>query len=161
MSTQEQTTVSQGTGRDESLVPKRLWETAERLPSTRQFIEALRATRMDNELRVAEWRTLFVPSDDALDAAPNHFWDELNKPENRERLRSILALHIVRGRQTLADLKNTAIVKSISGEPIEISVDASEPRFGGARITRADVACTNGQIHIIDKLVVREYSYAG
>ena len=43
MSTQEQTTVNQGTGRDESLVPKRLCETAEQLPSIRQFVEALRA----------------------------------------------------------------------------------------------------------------------
>ncbi len=161
MSTQEQTTVSQGTGRDESLVPKRLWETAEQLPSIRQFVEALRANQMDNDLRAPEWRTLFVPSDHALDAATNQFWDELKKPENRERLRSILALHIVRGRQTLADLKNAAIVKSISGEPIEVSVDRSEARFGNARIIRADIACTNGQIHIIDELVVREYSYAG
>lgn len=161
MSTQEQTTVNQGTGRDESLVPKRLFETAEKLPSISRFVEALRATQMDNDLRLTEWRTLFAPSNEALDAAPNHFWNELMKPESRDRLRAILALHIVRGRQTLADLKNAATVKSISGEPIEVSVNRSEARFGDARITRADISCTNGQIHIIDKLVVREYSYAG
>ena len=83
------------------------------------------------------------------------------KPESRDRLRAILALQIVRGRQTLADLKNPAMMKSVSGEPIEVSVDRSEARFGDARITRADIPCTNGQIHIVDKLVVREYSYAG
>jgi uncharacterized surface protein with fasciclin (FAS1) repeats len=161
MSTQEQTTTNQGAGRDESLVPKRMFETAQALPSVSRFVEAVKTVQMDTELRVTEWRTLFAPSNEALDAAPNDFWNELMKPENRERLRAILALHIVRGRQTLADLKNTATVKSISGEPVEVSVERSEARFGGARIVRADIPCTNGQIHIIDKLVVREYSYAG
>jgi hypothetical protein len=42
-----------------------------------------------------------------------------------------------------------------------VSVEGPQALFGGARIIRADIACTNGQIHIIDKLVVREYAYAG
>jgi uncharacterized surface protein with fasciclin (FAS1) repeats len=161
MRTQEQTTINQGTGRDESLVPKRIFETAEALPTISRFVEGLRITQMDNDLLVPEWRTLFAPANEALEAAPNDFWNELMKPENAERLRAIVALHIIRGRQTLADLKNTATVKSISGEPVEVSVERGEARFGGARIVRADIACKNGEIHIIDKLVVREYSYAG
>jgi uncharacterized surface protein with fasciclin (FAS1) repeats len=161
MSTQEQTTINQGTGRDESLVPKRIFETAEALPTISRFVEAIRITQMDNDLRIAEWRTLFAPNNEALDAAPNDFWNELMKPENHEQLRAVVALHIVRGRQTLADLKNAATVKSMGGEPVEVSVERADARFGGARIVRADIACKNGQIHIIDKLVVREYSYAG
>ena len=116
---------------------------------------------MDNELLVAEWRTLFAPTNEALDAAPNNFWGELMKPENVERLRGIIALHIVRGRQTLADLKTTATVSLFQANPSRcLSIDrrlvSAEPS-----IVRSDIACTNGQIHIIDKLVVREYSYAG
>jgi uncharacterized surface protein with fasciclin (FAS1) repeats len=161
MSYQEQTPKNQGTGRDESLVPKRIFETAEALPAISGFVEAIRITQMDNDLLMAEWRTLFAPTNEALEAAPNGFWSELMKPENYERLRATVALHIVRGRQTLVDLKNIASVKSAEGEPVEVSVERGEARFGGARIVRADIACTNGQIHIIDKLVVREYSYAG
>jgi uncharacterized surface protein with fasciclin (FAS1) repeats len=161
MSSQDQTTVNQGTGRDESLVPKRIFHTAESIPSISRFVEALRLAQMDNDLLVAEWRTLFAPTNEALDAAPNNFWNELMKPENLERLRAIVALHVVRGRQTLVDLKTTATVKSLGGEPVEVSVDGAQAHFGGARIVRADIACTNGQIHIIDKLVVREYAYAG
>jgi len=153
--------MNQGAGRDQSLAPKRIFPTAESLPALSRFVEGVREARMDNELLVAEWRTLFAPTNEALEAAPNNFWSELMKPENRERLRGIIALHIVRGRQMLADLKTTATVKSISGEPIEVSVDGPDARFGEAHIVRSDIACTNGQIHIIDKLVVREYSYAG
>ncbi len=161
MSSQDQTTANQGTGRKDSLAPKRIFDTAESLPAISRFVEALRQAQMDNDLLVAEWRTLFAPTNEALDAAPNGFWNELMKPENNERLRAIVALHIVRGRQTLADLKTTATVKSLGGEPVEVSVEGPEARFGGARIIRGDIACTNGQIHIIDKLVVREYAYAG
>lgn len=161
MSSQDQTTANQGFGRDGSLVPKRIFHTAESLPAISRFVEALRTAQMDNDLLVAEWRTLFAPTNEALDAAPNDFWNELMKPESLDRLRAIVALHVVRGRQTLVDLKTASTVKSLGGEPVEVSLAGSDARFGGARIIRADIACTNGQIHLIDKLVVREYAYSG
>lgn len=153
--------MKEGTGRDESLVPKRILQTAESLPTISRFMEGVKAVRMENELALTGWRTLFAPTNEALEAAPNDFWNELMKPENAERLRSIVALHIVRGRQLLIDLKTTATVKSLGGEPVEVSLDGPDGFFGGARIVRADIACINGQLHLIDKLVVREYSYAG
>ena len=119
---------------------------------------------MENELNQPGWRTLFAPTNEAVEATPNDFWNELMQPENADRLRAILALHIVRGRQMLIDLKTTATVKSLSGEPVEVSVEGPGEqllRMAGPRIVRPDIACQNGQIHLIDKLVVREYSYAG
>jgi uncharacterized surface protein with fasciclin (FAS1) repeats len=161
MSSQDQSTINLGTGRNESLVPKRILQTVEGLPSISRFLEGVRATRLGNELNNPGWRTLFAPTNEALEAAPNDFWNELMKPESAERLRAIVALHIVRGRQMLVDLKTTATVKSLGGEPVEVSLEGPEGYFGGARIVRADIACLNGQLHLIDKLVVREYSYAG
>jgi uncharacterized surface protein with fasciclin (FAS1) repeats len=161
MSSQDQTTMKEGTGRNESLVPKRMLQTAEGMPQVSRFLEGLRAARMENELNLTGWRTLFAPTNDALDASPNDFWNELMKPENAERLRAIGALHIVRGRQMLIDLKTASTVKSLGGEPVEVSLEGPDGFFGGARIVRPDIPCLNGQIHLIDKLVVREYSYAG
>lgn len=78
-----------------------------------------------------------------------------------ERLRAVVGLHIVHGRQTLADLHTTTTLKTPGGEPVTISVENGDVRFGGAHILRADIACRNGQLHTLDKLVIREYSYAG
>jgi hypothetical protein len=50
-----------GHRRDESLVPKRMLQTAEGLPSISRFVEGLRAARLDNELNLTGWRTLFAP----------------------------------------------------------------------------------------------------
>ena len=161
MSSQDQNTMKEGTGRDESLVPKRMLQSAEAQPSLSRFVDGVRLARMEGELTLPGWRTLFAPTNEALEAAPNDFWNELLKPENGDRLRAIVALHIVRGRQMLVDLKTTATVKSLGGEPVEVSVEGGEGYFGGARIIRPDIPCINGQLHIIDKLVVREYSYAG
>jgi len=161
VSSQDQTTTRQGTDRDESLLSKRIFETAKTIPSISRFVDALRLTQLDNDLLAPEYRTLFAPTNEALRAAPNDFWDELLTPENEDRLRSVVALHIVRGRQTLADLKTTATVKSIGGEPVKVSVDGAHAYFDISHIIRADIACTNGQIHLIDKLVTREYTYAG
>jgi uncharacterized surface protein with fasciclin (FAS1) repeats len=136
-------------------------QTAERLPAISRFVEGLRAARMETELNLTGWRTLFAPTNEAVEAAPNNFWNELMKPQNAERLRAVVALHIVRGRQMLVDLKTAATVKSLGGETVGVSIDGPNGYFGDARIVRPDIACTNGQIHLIDKLVVREYSYAG
>ena len=84
MSSQDQTTANQGTGRNDSLASRRIFETAESLPAISRFVEALRQAQMDNDLLMAEWRTLFAPTNEALDAAPNDFWNELMKPENNE-----------------------------------------------------------------------------
>ena len=160
MSSQDQSQMNLGTGRDESLAPKRILQTAGAMPALSRFMEAIRAARMENDLNQPGYRTLFAPTNEAIEAAPNDFLNELMKPENAERLRATLALHIVKGRQTLPDLKTTATVQSLNGEPVEVSVEGPEARFGDALITRADIPCTNGQIHLIDKLVVREYSYS-
>jgi uncharacterized surface protein with fasciclin (FAS1) repeats len=160
MSSQDQTTMGQGGGTDDSLTAKSILRTLEAIPDLSYFLNAIRTVGLERELIQPGYRTLFAPTNEALDAMPNDFYRELLKPENANRLRGILSLHIVQGRQTLADLNTTPTVRSLGGEPVEVSVEADEARFGGARILRADIPCTNGQLHIIDRLVVRDYSYS-
>ena len=75
-------------------------------------------------------------------------------------LRSVVEHHVVRGMQKAVDLRTTKTVKSIvDGVVMPVSRDGVDIRFGDARLVRTDIACTNGMIHILDKLV-REPAHA-
>jgi uncharacterized surface protein with fasciclin (FAS1) repeats len=51
------------------------------------------------------------------------------------------------------DLRTTSSVKSMAGVSMPVSRDGADVRFAGAKLVRTDIACTNGMIHILDKLV--------
>jgi len=162
MSYQEQLTKDMGQAIDESLQTTDIFTTAKKLPEISEFVRAIELAGLAMELSSPDvLRTLFAPVNDALEKAPNHFWKELHSEENRERLVQILHLHLVHGRQTEADLRTASTLKSFDGEPVSVEYRAEGSKFGGAHIIRRDISCQNGTIHLIDKLVVREYPYAG
>jgi uncharacterized surface protein with fasciclin (FAS1) repeats len=161
MSNQEQTTVSMGTGVDASLETATVFDTARQMTEISRFVEAIENVGLDAELRGPDLHTLFAPTNEALTSAPQNFWAELQKPEEKDRLTQVVSLHIVKGKQTEADLRTASTVKTLDGEPVEVEFRAEGSRYGGANIVRRDIACMNGTIHVIDKLVIREYPYMG
>jgi uncharacterized surface protein with fasciclin (FAS1) repeats len=161
MSNQEQTTVDVGTGVDASLETATVFDTARQMTEISRFVEAIENAGLDAELRGPDLRTLFAPTNEALTAAPQNFWTELQKPDEKDRLAQVIGLHIVQGKQTEADLRTTSTVKTLDGEPVQVEFRAEGSRYGGANIVRRDIACINGTIHVIDRLIVREYPYAG
>ena len=146
MSTQDQTTVNQGTGTDDRLRTTNIFDTAAKLPEISRFVEAIRAAGLQGTVQTADFKTLFAPTNDALEAAGLDASDS-------ERLASVVGRHIVIGRQTSADLRLASSLRTVAGEPLKVHVENRLPQVGGANLVRMDVACVNGQIHIIDRLV--------
>ncbi len=52
--------------------------------------------------------TLFAPTDEAFARLPNGTVQELLKPENREKLRTILTYHVIAGRVTAAQARGVS-----------------------------------------------------
>jgi uncharacterized surface protein with fasciclin (FAS1) repeats len=50
--------------------------------------------------------TLFAPTDEAFGKLPNGTVQELLKPENREKLRTILTYHVIAGRVTASQARS-------------------------------------------------------
>jgi len=139
MSAQDQTTAAQGTGLAENLKAGDILETARQIPEISDFLKAVQQAGMETELRAVSMRTLFAPVNSAFKITGSAA-DAIPK-------------YIVQGRQTEADLRTTKTVKSISGEPIPVEFRSEGSRFGGAKIVRRDIPCTNGMIQLIDGMV--------
>jgi len=144
MSTNNRTTVNQGTGVDESLRAGDVFETLKQLPDLRRFLEAVERSGLATELREPNMRTLFAPVNAAFESQPGDLMAQ------REQLSEVVAHHIIQGRQTEADLRTTSVVRSIHGDELPVEFHSEGSLFGGARIIRHDIACRNGVIHLIE-----------
>ena len=98
--------------------------------------------------------TVFAPTDEAFAALPAGTVESLLKPENREKLTAILTYHVVPGRYAAADVSGMATATTVNGEAVDIRSAGSGVMVDGARVVKADIAASNGVIHVIDKVLM-------
>ncbi|MGQ0672691.1 MAG: fasciclin domain-containing protein [Hyphomicrobium sp.] len=118
------------------------------------LITAAKAAGLVETLKGAGPYTVFAPSDDAFAKLPKGTVEDLLKPENKDKLKAILTYHVVTGKVMAADIKGKKTsVKTVQGS--DLAVDATNGvKINDAMVTTADVAATNGVIHIIDSVVM-------
>ncbi|TIO07255.1 fasciclin domain-containing protein [Mesorhizobium sp.] len=98
--------------------------------------------------------TVFAPTDEAFAKLPAGTVENLLKPENKQQLTEILTYHVVPGKVMAADVAGLDEAKSVNGKMIDIEVEGSSVRVNDAAVTDADVAASNGVIHVIDKVIM-------
>lgn len=98
--------------------------------------------------------TVFAPNDAAFAALPAGTVEDLVKPENKDKLTAILTLHVLAGAVHAADIAgSTSSPETVNGETI--AVDGTDGvTVNGAKVIAADIACTNGVIHVIDAVLL-------
>lgn len=98
--------------------------------------------------------TVFAPSDDAFAALPAGTVDDLVKSENKAKLTEILLLHVLPGTVMAADVSGKVLDPATAGGAT-VHVDGTDGvTVNGAKVVTADIACTNGVIHVIDKVLL-------
>jgi len=110
--------------------------------------------------------TVFAPTNAAFEALPAGTVETLVKPENKEKLQGILTYHVIAGKFNAADVvalikKNNgkATVKTVAGSELTLSlkgdkVVVTDANGGSATVTIADVAQSNGVIHVVDAVLL-------
>ena len=96
--------------------------------------------------------TVFAPTDEAFKALGTTV-DDLLKPENKDKLVAILTYHVVPGKVMAADLKDGMEAATVNGETVMIDLD-NGAMVDDAKVVTADIAATNGVIHVIDKVIL-------
>jgi len=102
--------------------------------------------------------TVFAPTDEAFAKLPKGTIDALLK--DIPTLTAILTYHILSG-----EVKADAVVKSTgeNGRPFAETVNGKALRFrtsgdavmvDGAKVTAADIMCSNGVIHVVDSVIL-------
>ena len=98
--------------------------------------------------------TVFAPTDAAFAKLPAGTVDTLLRPENKARLAAILTYHVVPGRVMAADVARLKEARTVNGEMVDVMVDGGSVMINDAKVTAADVAASNGVIHVIDTVIL-------
>ena len=129
-------------------------DTAVAAGSFKTLVAAVTAAGLVDTLKGAGPFTVFAPSDDAFAKLPAGTVDDLVKPENKDKLTQILLLHVLSGKVTAADVSGkTMSPASVQGEALNVD-GTNGVTINGAKVTTADIACSNGVIHVIDTVIL-------
>jgi uncharacterized surface protein with fasciclin (FAS1) repeats len=98
--------------------------------------------------------TLFAPTDDAFAKLPAGTVQDLLKPENREKLRTILTYHVIAGRVTAAQARGVSTAETVAGQNVRVTTNGDQLRINDAVVRIADVPASNGIVHVIDRVLI-------
>ncbi len=116
---------------------------------------AVTAAGLIETLKGAGPFTVFAPTDAAFAALPAGTVEGLLKPENKAKLVQILTYHVVPGKVMSSDLAGKAVhPATVEGSTLNVDATGSGVKVNNATVTAADVDCTNGVIHVIDKVLM-------
>jgi uncharacterized surface protein with fasciclin (FAS1) repeats len=130
------------------------------------LVAAVKAAGLAETLSGAGPFTVFAPVNAAFDALPAGTVDTLLKPESKDQLTKILTCHVVPAKAMAADVakmiadgSGTAKVKTVGGCELTAKLEGDKVMItdeagGMATVTAADLAGSNGVIHVIDKVLM-------
>lgn len=121
--------------------------------SAKTLAAAVKAADLVTTLEGTGPFTVFAPTDAAF-AAIQKDVDSLLKPENKAKLVNILTYHVVSGKHLAAELKDGTELTTVQGEKLKVSLKDNKVMIGGAHVITADVAASNGVVHLIDKVLM-------
>ncbi|MFZ9047003.1 MAG: fasciclin domain-containing protein [Saprospiraceae bacterium] len=98
--------------------------------------------------------TVFAPTDEAFAKLPAGTVETLLKPENLSKLQGILTYHVISGKVMSSDIQPTQMVKTVNGKEVSIKLSGGTVNVDSAKVVAADVAASNGVIHVIDAVIL-------
>lgn len=118
------------------------------------LVAAVKAAGLVDTLKGKGPFTVFAPTDEAFAKLPKGTVEDLLKPENKDKLVSILTYHVIPGSvmsKSIAGKK--AMVKTVQGS--DVTVDAMKGvMVDNAKVVKADIETSNGVIHVIDTVIL-------
>lgn len=128
--------------------------TAVEAGSFKTLAAALKAAGLVETLQSAGPFTVFAPTDEAFAKLPAGTVETLLKPENKPRLIAVLTYHVVPGKVMAADVVKLKAAATVNGQRADVKVDGDKVLIDQARVVTADIACSNGVIHVIDQVIL-------
>jgi len=135
---------------------KNIVETAIEAGSFKTLVKAVQTAGLVDTLSGKGPLTVFAPTDDAFAKLPAGTVEGLLK--DKKKLTSILTYHVVPGKVMSSDVVKLKSAKTVQGQ--EIKIDAVKwhlhrnVKVNGANVVKTDIECTNGVIHVIDKVIL-------
>lgn len=113
------------------------------------LVKAVQAAGLVEALKGKGPLTVFAPTDEAFAKLPKGALEDLLKPENRDRLTSILTYHVVPGKIMLAAQSPA----TLEGQLLTIQASGTF-EVNGANVITSDIVASNGVIQVIDTVLI-------
>ncbi len=133
---------------------KDIVDTAVAAGSFNTLAAALQAAGLVDALKADGPYTVFAPTDEAFAKLPAGTLEDLLKPENKDQLTAILLYHVVPGKIMSSDISGDVSPETLEGAALPVSATGSGVTAGGANVIQADVAASNGVIHVVDTVIL-------
>ena len=115
---------------------------------------ALQAAGLVETLKGKGPFTVFAPTDAAFAKLPAGTVETLLKPENKAKLADILTYHVVPGKVMATDVVKVKEAKTVQGGSVKVNAMGGKVMIDGANVVTADIAASNGVIHVIDTVLM-------
>jgi uncharacterized surface protein with fasciclin (FAS1) repeats len=119
-------------------------------PQFSTLVKAVKAAGLVDTLKGSGPFTVFAPTNAAFNKIPAKKLNALLA--DKAALTKLLTYHVVPGKVMSTDLKPMN-AKSVEGSPIRVKVSPA-PMVNNAKIVKADIAASNGVIHVIDTVIM-------
>jgi uncharacterized surface protein with fasciclin (FAS1) repeats len=96
--------------------------------------------------------TVFAPTDEAFAKLPAGTLEKLLA--DKKALTRVLTYHVVPGRLMAADVVKQPKVTTVAGPQATIMAHGGSAMIDKANIVKADIAASNGVIHVIDAVIL-------
>ena len=116
------------------------------------LVTAVKAAGLVETLKGDGPFTVFAPTDEAFAKIPKAKLEALLK--DKHALAAVLTYHVVPGKVMAADVVKLDSATTAQGKAVKISAADGKVKVNGATVVKADIACTNGVIHVIDTVLM-------
>lgn len=137
-----------------TVAEKTIVETAVDAGTFKTLVAAVKAADLAEALSGEGPFTVFAPTDEAFAKLPEGTVETLLKPENKDKLISILKFHVVPKKVMAKDVVNLDSAESLQGSDISIKVEDGSVYVAGAKVIKTDIGCSNGVIHVVDTVMM-------
>ena len=118
------------------------------------LVAALTAAGLVETLQGEGPFTVFAPNDAAFAALPEGLLEKLLLPENVAILTSILTYHVVAGNVLSSQLTDGQKVKTLNGQELTVAIKGGVVTINGIKVIAADLAGSNGVIHVVEGVIL-------
>ncbi|USD66424.1 fasciclin domain-containing protein [Vibrio sp. SCSIO 43136] len=118
------------------------------------LVAAVKAAGLVDTLKGDGPFTVFAPTDEAFAKLPDGTIEMLLKPENKDKLVSILTYHVVSGKVMASDVVALNDAKSVQGAMLDVTASGSGVMINDSNVIATDVKASNGVIHVIDTVLI-------
>ena len=118
------------------------------------LVAALKAAGLDGALQGKGPFTVFAPTDAAFAKLPKGTVEALLA--DKEKLTAILTYHVVSGKVMAGEIVKATGARpaTLNKQPVDVVVRDGKVYVNGAQVVAADVAASNGVIHVIDTVLL-------